>query len=698
MAILTQYVKSDGTGDYTDLFVGVSGILASGLSMSGYYTEFQLYCDSNAYTGSFDVSIPYSGTLTINGSNGSLFLNDPIYISGCSPYNNSNLNLENFTIFGSGLATSLHVRNNTTVSLKNVYIIASDSNVNTISNSGYLIVNDSQAIGPSGAFVNGPGIVSFFSAQLADFDAGIMCSGINLSKNTFTNVASSIINSYSHGNSSLDECIIYGATVGISGVGSSINLTNTSIKAAYPILTDTPVYITNSNISGSLYCISSSALIAGLVKNTNMYPSGCNTTIINSGVQNQDPSFNNPMYGDLRLKFGSRDYKCVEFYPLHLTNTGVTITTYDTSYRVYDAAGMSRLYDFQRFVYRQDNTLLFSDYDKEIEYADIRANYNTLAYEHNVNTKFKLYDVPVQESFGVGVSSDEFPWDFDYKDIVTQKIEDNTGYIIPKSIAKIGLLVHSEIGQLIPDINKANLSKRNIKCFNNLNYRGVAFDVDASYPTVGVLWIIEANNQLLLKKNQYTGELIESYPLLCQSKGEKYFIKPSGIIPIGAYKDSYRYALEQNPTVELLGNDENRNFQWLATTINPQYDIYGLYAYKDNLYITTTEYSKSIYNRTVEPTLTGVGLLLRYDNNNIFHYYTENYTTNSGISVFMLASGNVRPTDITVSDDGYVYIGEYSEYNTVYKYRFGYDYALIASKYDEETLVYLRENYDNVET
>jgi hypothetical protein len=201
-------------------------------------------------------------------------------------------------------------------------------------------------------------------------------------------------------------------------------------------------------------------------------------------------------------------------------------------------------------------------------------------------------------------------------------------------------------------------------------------------------------NQILSKLNPYTGEVLESWPLLTAPR-ETQFVFPSGLIPAGVFKDKYKYILESDPQVEYLSDSEDGRFKWIATTIDSNKDIRGILAFKDNLYVTMSEYSAPIEDRFVTPTGFAVGKVLMYSNNHTFEHYIPNYGMTFEPTQLVLSSEHNYPTDITVYEDGSIFIADYLNTSGLYQYKFAYDYALIRSSYDQDSLVLLRENYED---
>lgn len=239
----------------------------------------------------------------------------------------------------------------------------------------------------------------------------------------------------------------------------------------------------------------------------------------------------------------------------------------------------------------------------------------------------------------------------------------------------------------------SSINKSAIVVKNKTDYRGVSYDYDLSGQSRSTLWMVEGINQRLLKQDAYTLENIEDWPLLCP--GVSTMVTPSGLIYIGPQGDWFKYLIISDPSKEVFAPTEIGKFYWINTEINNSYDFRGILAYKDNLYLTGTKYIANLEDRDSINTGSGVGLIYRYDNNNTFEHYIS--SEKSDVDIYMLSSGNIHPTDISIYEDGDLLIVDYTNSSGIFKYTLAYDYALVGNSYDKDTMVLLKERYNNVE-
>jgi hypothetical protein len=701
MAILVKTVKINGSGDYTDLASGVADILSSGLAATGYYTEYVLNVDNGEYSGYFEATVPYSGLLKINGSGTWFVPSQASVISGESFLNSPNVEISDLSINATNATEVFNVYNGTTFKLKDLEILNA---TNGIINSGVLELENVSAHGigytSGGCFLKDYGATLVHNSKIAFFVSGIYSSDLTVYNSVIHNNSYNVVG-YS-GILNLSEVLIYG---GGSGIVMEVVPTGYIYIEKSTIDSPIPIYISgcivqvgDSILYGDTYCIHGS-LISGLVEDSIMYPSGTPLTITSTNTSNLDPQFKNRTIGDYRLKFiqtiGS---PAVEFKDNGLFSSGVEIYTEQGQFYISDARGGIRATEFRNFVYRQGNTLLLSDYGKEIDFANMIYPYSDLSFSVEMIANFSVSGVPVNPSFSAA-NTNAFPYDWDYTYFETAEITDRHKYLIPRSVVDVASVISGYIGNVSDSVIFSKMDKTSIRAYLFKDYRGVSFDYDLSTASQPILWVLEGQNQILSQTNAFTGEHYADYPLFVPNLSGKPIVLPSGMIFVGVHKDQYRFILESNPNIEILADNRDGYLNWIATDIDTHKDARGVLAYKGNLFITATEYSpQSIFDRTTIPIYSGSnGKLLLYDNNNTFEHYIANYTTQLGPSGFLLDSGNCYPTDLTVYEDGRLLIADWNEHDKLFKYKLAYDYAIVQSSYDTETRILLREYYDNVE-
>jgi hypothetical protein len=695
---LIKHIYENGTGDYADIETGFTAMLASGLSMSGEITDYLMLVDSGVYSGTLVGTIPYSGIFTIQGDYGSLYLTSAIdgvsgnYLDQLSP----SLTIKNMDIINSGVSgPGFVVSSGFGLMLDDVQLL---SFTDGIYNEGSVILNKVSALGTSGQyFLYSTSYANISNSIISNFNSGIYVN------NSSINIDESFIHHNTYGVYSnlgtvgISESLLYDNSYDIYSTSGIITLDKTTSNS-FNLIDGDSVYIDKT----ILMQLSGTAAASSHISNSNIYPSGYSDTVNISGTNNieADPKFNNPTYGDYRLKFEiTGGSPCVEHVENPAVASGVTIQTQPGQVKFYDYKGMISINEFIPYIYSQGSSIVISDYGKEIKFAETKANFGTLAYEIYGNALFSQRNVQTQPAFDPDINDiDMHPWDWDYKEIQSTQIDKHNNYIIPRSIINIEDIIQNFLtSESFTSVLFEGIVKENIKVYNNIDYRGIAYDSNLSSPVETINWIVDGGNQSLIKQNTFTGENINEYPLL-SSIPTKTFIKPSGLIYITVDGDYYRFRREDDPNIELLAENEQGYFQWICTDINTKYDLRGVLAYKDNVYITASDYQTSdVTNRSAVPSGSALGKLLWYSNNDLFYNYIKKPGTSGGPKECVLTSGNYYPTDITAYEDGSIFVADYYNASGLYRYKLAYDYALIQSSYDNELKVLLREAYNNVD-
>jgi len=700
MAALVKSVRIDGSGDYTDLVTGITNILASGLAASGLYDTYVLNVDNADYSGNFTANVPYSGKLYVQGSGTWFYLDDTCYVSGEFPIDLINMYLTDMNIVASGINTNaFSVASGTGFELQNINLLDAASG---ILNSGYMSIDKTNIHGRNvgyGIYDEGTSLIN--DSRITYFSTGLITNNATISE---SEIYLNSINIQTSGTILLNNSLIYSASSGII----AYNPTATGLVSIIKTTIDCPTAIwsdgTELNIVRSIVYASGSAFNGTYASNSYandncLYPSGTM-----SGVGNiyTDPLFKDRTNNDYRLKFRQTiGSPAIDMVDKDEVASGVNLIIDNGQLIIRDHRGFPRQQEFNDFIYRQGSTLLLSDYGKETKFAEVKSQYGNMTYEVYTRAEFTASGVSLVASFSTDPETiNNHPWDWDYKEFQTTEITNKNKYIVPRTVLNVLTTISGYMWGLVDSTMFNMMTKDSITPYIHYDYKGVAFDYDLSIPGEAIVWMIEGTNQLLTKLNAFSVERLDEFPLCVPEITSKLMVRPSGLIPGGVYKDGYRFYLESNPAEDIIAETEDGLFKWIATDIDLQKDLRGILAYKDKLYITGTEYNTPVYDRSTIPTTKGVGKLIMYDNNNTFEHYITNYTTSSledRPEAFPLSSGNNYPTDITVYEDGKVYISEYTNNNILYIYRFAYDYALIRGSYDQETSVLLRENYSNVQ-
>ena len=398
-----------------------------------------------------------------------------------------------------------------------------------------------------------------------------------------------------------------------------------------------------------------------------------------SGCSNLSPVFADPSHGDFHSLTGTADnsnYCSSIDLGYNRISNNVTITSEKNAFKTSD---ISTDDNFINFLYQKNNNIIFSDYNREIAFAKLMYNTSNEQYNYYYTQKTIINDIYTKSAFPVYSSGITWPYDWDYVNIRTPEIK-NTNYIVPKSIVDI-----TEVLNNVGLVNSFDINNIKVHAYKNLDRRGITYDYDNSKPGSMIVWTID-NDHILYMRDIYSGEDITSYPLIppVSPSGENLFIKPSGLIPYGPTSTGYKFLLERDVNTVIEGIDEYGNFEWLPTDKNLNYELYGILAYKDNLYMTA---NYTIGNKKQS-------VLLMYPSKT---YYKDYIATDP--TKFYLNTSNSDPKDITIYEDGTIFIGDGTPSSSgvhIHKYKLRYDYALKDNYDNNYTRLYLREAYSDV--
>jgi hypothetical protein len=689
--MLIKTVKYDGTGDYTNITTAFDDMLVSGIAATGSISEYLMLVDSYTYSGTLSGNIPYSGVFKIIGSGTYFRLTDSISnISGTyKSYFTPNLILENMIIDCSGLNTyTANIPSGFGLELNNIQLI---NDISGFYNLGVIKLNKFDSCGISGYsnnFITSSGFETISDSNISNYKIAIQSNNLNISTSSIHHNNSGIFYDTNF-NIIIDKSLIYG------------NYKNIQVNSGYCYITQSTIdnitisntYLTcdqcivNNNISGV-------ALSGSYIYNSKI-SSSLDSNISVSGNISDDPKFNNTSVGDYRLKFKQTEGSPAIEVKRNLNyDSSITVYIDQSKFQIYDNFGIFKNYEFLSYIYIQSSTIVFSDYNREIKFAELKNLYKKLFYKLYSNIQFNEYNVLTDSTLNININqNDPHPYDWDYKELNTTQIIDYNKYIFPRSFINVENIISQKIPNLPLNISFSTINKDNIKPYIIQNFRGITYDYYISSPGNSIVWTIDGSNQSLIKKDIYNNEYIENYPLL-SLKPSKSIIRPSGIIYTGVNGDYYNFIKQDDVNFKLLSLSENGDFYFISTQIDQSVDLRGIKTYKDNLLITAGKYSPDITDRLLIQSGNPVGYLFWYNNNDLFLNYTKPIDS---INKSILASGNYYPTDITVYEDGTILIADYYSPSGLYKYNLCYDYCLINSNYDNETKVLLREYYSNIE-
>jgi len=690
--------------DYLDIVTGINALIASGVA-SGAIDEFYLYVDDSYYTGVFDASVPNSGAFYLIGSGTYFAPQDTcnVYTEG----DNGLFSIEGVTIIGEDTSNwLLNISGSSLLQLERSPIISPFNGITTIS--GTLSMTDSYAAGSgNGTFYSG-GTINLTNSDISNFAIGIYSSNSYVSVSHMTECTIGIQIPVSGLTYVIDTLIHDGHFGIVRSLGSTITINTSTLESVIPIGGSSgTINIESTILDSAVRCIHGFLESGSYVTNCGLYPVGWNAAdVVNepsgTNLKYDDPKFNDPIIGDYRLKF---DYVDGSPYVEHTSKeipSGVTLTTEISNITFSDKKGTVKDLQAQQFIYKQGHSLVFSDYNKEVEFAYYIAKHDDMEWFANTQANFSVYEQNLKSCFSQDGNHPE-PFDWDLKTFESVEIVDSPTdlqYVIPRSYLDLLPIVTDKIGKIGEEFRFDKMSKRNIKAYNKDDARGITYDYDLSEPGSPMAWRIDGRNQLLTKINIFTGEALEVYPLLSVELSENNITKVKGLVYVGPRDDKYRFTDILNPSKEYIGETEAGHFKWVDTSLNPQFDARGILAYKNNLYITGTRYNRDVYDRTVVPDLDGSGInapgrLLRYYNSHKFSHYTTSLDS-MGPRQMSLDKNNTLPTDITIYEDGNLLIADYANYSGLFKYRFAYDYALLQEQYDKASRVLLREFYPSV--
>jgi len=676
--------------DYDDFVTAIYEMVNSGVVATGEIDYFYLTVLDGQYTGVFNVGVPYSGEFNIAGS-GVHF----------SPYGQcsvtGNFNWSNFYIDGSGLSSwFLYEPSGSEYNLTDLTFLNVASGINADIES-YLTIESCRAIGDSeGTFIQSEsGAVYVSDSNITNYDKGFKINNLNMSNcRLYDNNIS--IQIESGGYCGVQTTLLYSNVTGIYINQGYLNASRITNKATLPVsCTDGYYFISESILQSPTYCITGSVITGCYSSYCNMYVSGVNVSgpsPESSGNFSTSPSFNNTTYGDFRLKFHPSVGSVGISGGAEKFGKDVTVYTNQSKLIIYDKKGPSTNY-FDNFIYKQGSNLLFSDFGKEVTFSEKYStiDYNKLEYNYGFTTKFSSSGV---RTYG---GPTETPWDYDVVKFISTRINEDEELIVYRSAINIKTLLDSELGLTYKDL-LPNISKASVKCFNKIEYRGITYDYDLTQPGQNIVWIVEGYNQMLIKRNSFTGEILEKYPLLSMSSEDARFGRPSGLVYIGPEGDRYKYVFQNNINKYVYGSNENGDFKFFNNQINNNYDIRGILSYKNRLYLTGTKHHSPLSDHSkVYTNVGGDGVVLVYDNNLNWDHYSYKTDNGDGPKEIILTSGNFYPTDITVYEDGNMFIADYNVSGFLYKYKPAYDYALKRVYTDKNALVILREEYEDVD-
>jgi len=686
MSAIIKKIRKDNTGDYTQL----SDAIADIINIVEDSIIFEL--DGNEYETDFNIDDP-TKSIRIEGKGSYIKLTD------ISIINSNMLYIDNVYFDCSDLLIGPHIF--TFSLIMSTYIdnvIFLNPIISVMENYGKLFITNVSAVGNNtNDFINSYNMLNCNNMILSHFFKAIEHTTEDVSFNNvvlYNNITSIIlINSIAY----ISNSLIYNCSLSVKLINSSldINISTIADNISTFDLDNSFLKINESIISSDnpLFIIDPIELINVEAINSSLSPS-----IILENMTNVDfiqPHFNNPLQGDYRLIL-NEPTNSILINKINI-NIGLDIVSNSDQFIIYPISNektVSNFYMdyFTRFIYTVDDTLIFSDYDKEIQLASVSDMYDELHYTQYGRIGFELDNVSVIDNF------DKYLYDWDYIKLKTSNILEEEGYIIPRTIIDIKSLIEIRFNISHIEILWNKLNKDNIRPLMKYQYRGTTIDNNSSEFLNKIQWVIEGITQTLIKINIYSGEIYERYPLLCQDEiAKSEYVKPRGLKYLGVDGNKFKFINEVDISKEYFLNSSNGELKLLNTGMDRTLDVYGIYAYKNNLYITCTKSDEPIMDSREESyKSSGIGMILTYNNYSDEIHYMESINSINGPKQFILSNDITCPTDLTITEDGKLMIMDY--YSDKLKiFKFAYDYALIQSSYNSETRAFLREDYEDVQ-
>lgn len=655
--------------------------LNNGIDWQNAYLELDdaiNYAISDEYVD--EIKVDYD-TFTISGNK---IINPSGILKITSTYNTSQIsnNMMSYTIINFNQITSntLLEINNCELHSNTGFSILSSGTLRLINSNYYgtnfgTISNDLQ-INNSNIILTNPLILSDCSTTItnsnisADTIFTINNSDISLAKSTLQSMQYILTD-----NTSIESDIKCYDSVITGNITTNSNtileFNNCTINGVIDSLSD---IVINNSICSTSGCLTNNTLNNLIATNSALY----NVTLSGNLKLTKEPYYRDVNNNDYTVMFGVGE----KFTTFELTSYNAAIQQ-----NVQAQKFTNITIDEQQFMYIVNNIFVFSDYTKEMMFADLVdiKSVPVLNYSVSYKKEHVINDIPVVSAFPMkdvitssGVEAAvvniwPYEWDiFSYDDYSVDGYKD---YIVPRTLIDITDVLRNQFFSNIASINLENLEVITIK--ENIN-NGVAFDYNSSTINKRVVWILD-QDQNLKKFDMYSNTDIDRYNLLSISIPDaSYFIKPSGLIPFGQTVNGYKYQLENNPNIIIEGVNDQYQFEWMPTDRGNTYMFTGMVCYKDNIYLTG---KYTIDNKSIIASYPIKGTYL-------------DYITNEP-NVMFIGNDDQLFTDITVLEDGSFLLSSKNT-NKLFRYIPKYDYANIVSSNTDDTTIILRENYDNI--
>lgn len=527
-------------------------------------------------------------------------------------------------------------------------------------------------------------IHGFYNGIVFDgnYDTKCIIEGVTIRKSSKAIVYNGSV-SYISGVLDVKDTLIYDSDVGlyVKDVGTSGYLTTTINYSTFdtpyslaisPLISGT-IDISNCIMSGNIDYASGLMSINASYTLFDTLPSGY-IFIPGTGIIYGDPVFIDTTRGDysVGIAYESNSISSPALNAGYVLNDKLSVDSDLKGFKLSNSKAEGQ----DSFLYKNGNTIVWSDHMKEIRMAEFSSYNPGISYNYSYTTTVPIYNKITQPSFSRIDSNNDWTYDWDVVNFTGPGIENETK-IVPKSVVDITDIINDPKYGII----KSNIG---VKAYKFRDKRGISFDYDLSNRVSKIIWSLDGDH-ILTKTDMWKGEVIASYPLLPppHPTNEKIFIKLDGIISVGENK----YAVENNIETIIESVNDDKTFEWFSPDKDRKWDLKGILAHKGLLYITASWADQS----STTP------YLLVYPSKG----YHEDYQNVTPLKLELHPDNN-DPRGITVYEDGSILISNYNvtEEDSVksvkiFHYKPCFDYALKTNRRSDTKLI-LREAYDEV--
>jgi hypothetical protein len=300
---------------------------------------------------------------------------------------------------------------------------------------------------------------------------------------------------------------------------------------------------------------------------------------------------------------------------------------------------------------------------------------------------------------------DKYPYDYKIISKLNYRKNSNDYYLIPYTIFELKEVLTKYVDNAEQMLNR--LTTDNISVKTSYNYSNVIYDNQHGFETQTneVMYILEKNNQLLIKTDPMKGTEIKRYCLMSpEASGSNYksIVYPSGMTRHRELREGYEYYTDYfqgnnnviKPEYITCLNKEGA-LKWIPSNIDMhpssgyQYrDLRGMLIFDGYLYTMVVDKidDSSAYNRMLNDGYKTQLIKIDLDDED---------------NITKIYSGRIieinNPASMTVNKDNKLIIASYSTNASgnhyIQEYNICYDYTLIDKNEDNTNRIYFREQY-----